>query len=483
MISDTFTLSINGKSEEIRGVSPTTTLLDYLRQQGLTGTKEGCAEGDCGACTVALAGRWPSGLPRYEAVNSCLVMLGSVAGREVTSVEGLSPRPGPLHPVQEAMVKTGGSQCGYCTPGFVMSLFAAYYDGGYDGGVGDAAIDTAIEGNLCRCTGYLAIRRAAAALEEPREDDPFLSRLETVPAAGPLAYEGGGGRFYRPTRLSEVIELLSEHPEARLVAGGTDLGLEVTRRYRHFPVLIALEGVEELQRLDDGKDYFELGAAVTLSHLEAAFRGKIPALDEMLASFAARQIRNRATIGGNLATASPIGDLAPVFLSLDAEVRALGPGGERFIPLAAFFTGYRRTALTPAEVVVSVRIPKALARGATRRLSRAYKVAKRPADDISVVAAAFALHLDAEDRVVRARLAYGGVAATPVRARGVEEALKGKRWDAAAVREVKGLLEEAFTPLTDPRGSAGYRRLLIGNLFEKFLFEPSRSLTESGVGA
>jgi xanthine dehydrogenase small subunit len=469
-------LRLNGETVRVEGLSPTTTLLQFLRKRGYAGSKEGCAEGDCGACTVAVVGQGLDGKPRYQAMNACLIPLGAMAGREVVSVEGLSSRLGPLHPVQEAMVKTGGSQCGYCTPGFIMSMFAAYYEGKVD--------DEALEGNLCRCTGYLPIRRAAAMLEGPPEDDPFLKRLKTSPPLGSLAYRANGQRFFRPAGLEETLKLLQDFPEARLVAGATDMGLEFSKLDRHPAVLVSLEAVTELKVLEGTETHVELGAGLTLSELEEVFHDRIPALDEMLKLFAARQIQNRATVGGNLGTASPIGDLAPVFLSLDAELQLAGPDGERYLPIADFFTGYRRTALKPGEIIVSVRIPKALVAGAVRRLSRSYKASKRPADDISTVAAAFALDLGEDDHedypIVRARLAYGGVAATPARALTVEAALVGKPWNRETFLEVKPLLSGSFTPLSDLRGGADYRRKLVVNLFEKFLYETREA---AGVAA
>ncbi|MDQ3457834.1 MAG: xanthine dehydrogenase small subunit [Deinococcota bacterium] len=467
-----FSMTLNGEAVRVAGVSPTSTLLEFLRRRGLSGAKEGCGDGDCGACTVAMLGRGPDGRPGYQAVNACLIMLGSVAGRALITVEGLSPRLGTLHPVQEAMVRTGGSQCGYCTPGFVMSMFVAYYNGG--------VTDAALEGNLCRCTGYSAIRRAAALLEGPREDDPFLKPLERVPELKPLAYEVNGQHFFRPTTLEGAIKHLRDFPTAKLMAGATDLGLDIARRHRHFPVIVSLEAVSELKGLEEAEDHVELGAGLTLSELMVRFRGRLPALDEMLHLFAGRQIRNRATIGGNLGTASPIGDLAPVFLAHDAEVRLLGAEGERLVPIADFFTGYRQTVLAPGELIASVRLPMTLAPGAVRGLNRSYKVSKRPADDISTVAATFALDLDENDEVVKARLAYGGVAATPARASAVEQALVGKPWSGETVQGVRRLLEASFTPLSDVRGSAGYRRRLVVNLFDKFLLETSPPETNRG---
>lgn len=458
-------LTINGEQLRLRDVSPTLTLLEYLRQTGRCGTKEGCGDGDCGACTVAIVGAGADGQPEYQAVNSCLIPLGALAGREIITVEGLAN--GALHPVQAAMVQTGGSQCGYCTPGFIMSLFAAYYGGTVD--------DAAVEGNLCRCTGYLPIRRAAQMVTQATPCDPFSQRLarelNPLPA---LAYGGNDQQFYRPTNLADLLELLQQLPRATLVAGATDLGLEMSYHRRSFPVLISLEAVAELRQIHSSEEAVEIGAAVPLSWIEDQLQGLFPSLDEMLHWFAARQVRNRATIGGNIGTASPIGDLPPVLLSLDAQITLASLSGTRSLPLAEFFTGYRQTVLQPGEVIASVTIPRTLTPGADRRLSQSYKIGKRGTDDISIVAAAFSLDLDASDRILQARLAYGGVAATPVRAIAVEQALLGQPWSLATVQQAKPLLREAFTPLTDMRGSADYRRALVANLFEKFFVESAR---------
>jgi len=482
-LTDRLMLTINGEQVSLQNVSPTLTLLEYLRQSGRVGTKEGCGDGDCGACTVAIVAKNAQGQPHYEAVNSCLIPLAAVAGREVITVEGLAN--GKLHPVQAAMVQTGGSQCGYCTPGFIMSLFAACYDGKLD--------DAAVEGNLCRCTGYLPIRKAAKQVAdaemaqfvssdseldkatENRAGDRFRTKLnqtaiETLQLS-PLAYQNQVQAFYRPTTLSDVLTLLQQHPDATLVAGATDLGLEISHHRQHYAVMISLEAVAELKAITQTPDQVEIGAAVPLSQIEAQLQGVFPSLDEMLYWFAARQVRNRATIGGNLGTASPIGDLPPVLLALDAEVKLVGLDGERTLPLVEFFKGYRQTDLQTGEVIAAVIIPKTLPENARYRLSQSYKIGKRGTDDISIVAAAFTIDLDANQTILQARLAYGGVAATPARAIEVEQWLVGQPWNQTTVQQAKPLLKAAFTPLNDLRGSAAYRTLLVANLFEKFFVE------------
>lgn len=456
--------TLNGRSLRIQAVSPTQTLLSYLRQHGYIGTKEGCGDGDCGACTVAMMGTDAQGQPQYQAVNSCLLPIGSLGGRHIYTVEGIAN--GQLHPVQQAMVDLGGSQCGYCTPGFIMSLFAGYYSD-------RVADDVTIEGNLCRCTGYLPIRRAAQRVAaEPHGEDGFSQALTqaSTPLTG-TAFAGQGQQFYRPTQLSEVLTLLQTHPDATLVAGSTDLGLEMSWYRQHYPVMVSLEAVGELRQMQQTDDAVVIGAAVPLSHIEDQLRGVFPSLDEMLHWFAARQVRNRATLGGNLGTASPIGDLPPVLLALDATMQVVSAEGQREIPIANFFKGYRVTDLRAGEVIVSVTIPKTVPAGVARRLSQSYKVGKRGTDDISIVAAAYRVDLDDQDRIVAARLAYGGVAATPARATAVEAWLVGRPWTLETVLAAKSQLQSAFSPLTDLRGSAEYRNRLVANLFEKFFVE------------
>lgn len=459
-LENNLTFTINGEILIFDDLPPTMTLLEFLRQKGRVGTKEGCGDGDCGACTVAIIGENTDGLPCFQAVNSCLIPLGAVHGREILTVEGIGDTKS--HPVQAAMIETGGSQCGYCTPGFIMSMFAAYYDGKIS--------DAAIEGNLCRCTGYLPIRRAAAKLT--KTEDRFSQKLNSVNLqTASFDYETSRQKFYRPVSLPEVLNLLGQFPEAVLVAGATDLGLEFSWHTREFPVLISTENIAELKTLNQTDEFVEIGAAVSLTRVEEKLKGVFPSLDEMLHWFAARQIKNRATIGGNVGTASPIGDLPPVLLSLDAELKLASATSERTLLLADFFKGYRETELQTGEIIVAVKIPTTISANAARRIQQSYKVGKRGTDDISIVAASFAIDLTSETQIVKARLAYGGVAAIPARAREVEKWLTGKIWNLETVKMAKEQLKTAFTPLTDVRGSAEYRKLLIANLFEKFFVE------------
>jgi xanthine dehydrogenase small subunit len=457
-MSEQLRFRLNGQPEQAQH-HPHMTVLEYLRKTGRVGTKEGCGDGDCGACTIAMIGQDSQGNPQYQAVNSCIMPLGALQGREVFTVEGISTHG--LHPVQQAMLQ-GGSQCGYCTPGFIMSLFAAYYNGEKD--------DVVLEGNLCRCTGYVPIRSALRSLGEPQADDPFVlgsSQYSVISSQDDSETQ----TFYQPTTLTQVFEILAAQPEATLVAGGTDLGLELSHKARVFPALVSLEHVPELKTVRHTEDALEIGAGVTLSDIEQTLHGVFPALDEMIHWFAARQIRNRATVGGNLGTASPIGDLAPVLLALDASIVLTSAKGERVVALAEYFTDYRKTVRAPNEVIASVKIPKAIHPAATKRRSFAYKVGKRGTDDISIVAAAFTLDVDDAKVIHHARLAYGGVAAIPIRAHATEAWLLGRRWDSQTVTQAKRTLQHTFTPLSDVRASAHYRNQLVGNLLEKFFVE------------
>lgn len=466
---DRFHFTLNGRSVEVAGEATTTSLLEFLRTHGHTGSKRGCDEGDCGACTVALVDRDATGRPAYRAINSCITLLPMVAGREIVTVEGLAPAPGELHPVQRAMVDHYGSQCGYCTPGFAVSLFEAYHRTGCDT---PARLNDQLCGNLCRCTGYHSIRDAAlAACRAPRpaEPDALAARLQSpVAAPAPVAYAAGGARFVRPASLAELLGLLAAHPDARLVAGATEISVEVNKKFRTFPHLISTEAVPELSTLTPTPDGgWRLGGGATLTAVEEAVAPAYPPLARMLRLFAARQVRNRATLGGNLATASPIGDSAPVLLALDATLVLASQAGRRVVPLADFFTAYRRTALAPGEIILEVVLPPfAPAPGLTRRADF-LKVSHRRELDISIVSGAFLIDTDAAGVVRHARLAYGGVADRPRRAPAAEAALVGQTLEAAEAA-VRAALAGAFTPIDDVRGSADYRRGLIVSLWERF---------------
>jgi len=474
-----FTFTVNGRPVDVAGVAPTTTLLDFLRTRGLTGSKQGCAEGDCGACSVALVDRDAAGRTTYRAINSCIALVPMFAGREIVTVEGLAAGD-KLHPVQSCMVDHYGSQCGYCTPGFVVSLFEAYYR---DGCREPWQISDQLCGNLCRCTGYRAIRDAATAVLAPQPvvgTDKFKERLGSPLApAEALAYAAGPERFFRPTSLADLLALKQAHPDARLVAGATEIGVELNKKFKAFPRLISTEAVPELTRIAMTDAAWHLGAAATLTCLEEALGGEFPSVAKMLRVFAARQIRNRATLGGNLVTASPIGDSAPVLLTLDASVVLASAAGERTVPLSDFFMGYRQTVLRPDEVMREVVVPRF--DGRLTRRADFLKVSKRRELDISIVAGAFCADLDAAGIVRRARIAYGGVAAMPGRARKAEAALVGRTLrDAAGA--VAAILRDEYQPIDDARGGAAYRGGLVVSLWEKFVSGEQSEAQDARLG-
>ncbi|MEY2486545.1 MAG: xanthine dehydrogenase large subunit [Verrucomicrobiota bacterium] len=477
-MSNSFEFQLNGNSIRIDSVSPNVTLLDWLRSNGLTGSKEGCAEGDCGACSVAIVDRDGRGKPCYRSINSCLVPLPLMAGRDIVTVEGVA-RDG-LHPIQQAMVENHGSQCGYCTPGFIMSMFEGYHR---DDLKTPAQLDEQLCGNLCRCTGYRSIRDAAA--------DAFAQRLtgdvadtsldETSGELDSVRYTSHGEHFLRPNSLKDLFAAMQQHRGARLIAGATELGLEITKRYQRFPIFISIETVPELTELIRKPDEWHIGAATTLTRLQEVLGVEYPELAQMLYLFGSRQIRNRATLGGNLVTASPIGDSAPVLLALDAKVVLASADAERTLPIEQFFVGYRKTALRAEEILKTIILPRLPESAAVSR--KFYKVSKRREMDISTVAGCFLIQLDASGLISQARLAFGGVAEMPARARKTEDALSGKKWSETTLRDAMPILEKEFSPISDVRGSATYRQRLITNLLRKFWTEHRRDgLDESEKG-
>lgn len=472
-------ITVNGKEATIAPCAPHTTVLDFLRERGLTGTKEGCAEGECGACSVLVARPGVNMPTDWVAVNACLVPVAALDGQEVVTSEGLATAgapgtPAALHPVQEEMAVRGGSQCGYCTPGFICSMASEYYrpdrcahpdtnTGSGSGGEADPehgpnGFDLhALSGNLCRCTGYRPIRDAAFAVGSPTEDDVLARRREqSPPEPVATAYAHGDSVFLRPGTLAEALRLLRERPEAVVVAGSTDWGVEVNIRSRRATCVVAVDRLPELRGLRVESDHVEIGAAQTLTEIERRLDGTVPLLAELFPQFASRLIRNSATLGGNLGTGSPIGDSPPVLLALEASLVLAGVDGEREVPLADYFTGYRQSVRRPDELIRAVRIPLPLS-----RVTAFHKIAKRRFDDISSVAVAFAL--DIEGGIVRkARIGLGGVAATPIRALAAEAALEGRPWVTETVEAASRVLRAQGTPMDDHRASAGYRSAMLG---------------------
>ncbi len=489
-------LVVNGRTRELGDVGGHVTLLDWLRADGLTGCKEGCAEGECGACAVLVARQDGPDRTRWVAINACLVPAAAFDQQEVVTAEGLG-RPGQLHPVQREMADRGGSQCGYCTPGFICSMAAEYYrPGRRPAGTGSAGLNGsgvadhehgpngfdlhALSGNLCRCTGYRPIRDAAYALGQPDAADPLAARMaEPAPAAAATATSSAQGGYVRPDSLRAALELLAADPDARVVAGSTDWGVELNIRHARAALTIGIERLEELREFSFGPDRVELGAALSLSEIESLLDGRVPLLSGLFPQFASRLIRNGATLGGNLGTASPIGDAPPALLALDASLVLAsvtsdgatdGEEAEREVPLADYFTGYRECVRRPDELIKTIRIPLPLA-----PVTAFHKICKRRFDDISSVAMAYALALDDDGRVASVRIGLGGVAATPLRATAAEEALRGRPWTRETVAAAAGELARAGTPISDHRASESYRVAMLRNSLLKFYAEnPAR---------
>lgn len=462
-----FSFRLNGEARTVSGLHSNTTLLQWLRDNGLTAAKEGCAEGDCGACTVVVVDRDSRGKRTFRTLNSCIALLPTLADRDVWTVEGIGSRG--LHPVQQAMVECLGSQCGYCTPGFIASLFEGYYR---EDICSLEDLNNQLDGNLCRCTGYRPIRDAARmAWSATKPADDFSNLLsDTPPAPDPLEYKTGESLFFRPRSLDQFFSLVAEHPDARWIAGGTELGVEVAKAFRKFPALIHLQDIPELALFSETPDGVTLGAGLALTEVMDCVKESHPSLHEMLRWFASRPIRNRATLGGNLATASPIGDTAPVLLSLDASVVLASRNVRRELPLADFFTGYRKTVLQPGELMLAVKIPTRPKEG--NRVCRAFKISKRREMDISIVSAGICIERDLEGLITHARLAFGGVAPTPVLAEKTMAFLISRPWNPETLLEAGNLLEAEFQPISDGRGSAEYRRGILAGILSGCLEDP-----------
>ena len=452
-------------------MAPTTTVLDWLRGSArLTGTKEGCAEGDCGACTVVL-GRSGNGTLRYEAVNSCLMVVPQLDGAALFTVEGLAEKGGTLHPVQQALVETDGTQCGFCTPGFVMAMFA-FQQGGEE--PSETRIHDALAGNLCRCTGYRAIVDACRRVEPRSGHDDETKRatvagLRQLPEA--VEYRHGAQVFLAPRSLDALLKARASHPDALLLSGGTDLGLRVSKEREAWPLVISTAAVAELKRVAATGGILEIGAGATytdaLPHLDEHF----PAFAALVRRIGSRQIRNLGTFAGNLATASPIGDTLPCLVALAAQVVLRSQKGERILAVEDFITGYRKIALAADEIIAAIRIPLL----APNTHFAAYKLSKRFDQDISTLVAAFALTL-ANGKVDALRAVYGGMAARPARAAALEAALAGRPWTGQSLADVDMLIARDFSPMSDHRGSAVYRLRAAAALVRRLHLETTEAV-------
>jgi xanthine dehydrogenase small subunit len=482
-MADRLTFVRGTTSIAIAEIDPNMTVLNYLRGvEGSYGTKEGCAEGDCGACTVVLA-ELDGDRIRYRAVNSCIQFAPTLAGKQLITVEDLKGEDGRLHPVQQAMIETHGSQCGFCTPGFVMSLFALFHD---DGPTDRKRIDDALAGNLCRCTGYGPIINAAMRMRAFGTHDQFdeaaertvktLRQLQDNETLTLVETGADSRRYFAPATIDALIRLLEEHPDACLLAGGTDVGLWVTKQHRRLDPVIYLGRVRELQRVEVLDDRIEIGAAVTYADLHDLVGRYYPDFGEVIRRLGSTQIRNAGTMGGNIANGSPIGDSPPPLIALGATLVLRSKAGRREMPLEDYFIAYGRQDRRPGEFVALIKLPLPRA-GWT---FRCYKISKRFDQDITAALGAFNLKL--RDGVVEdVRIAFGGMAATPKRALACEAVLKGRPWTRATVAEGQRALRQDFAPITDMRAGKAYRGLVAENLLLKVFVETSQPDAETRV--
>lgn len=464
---DTKTIRFIRRGEQVclGNVPPDRTLLEVLREDlGCTGTKEGCGEGDCGACTVVL-GQAHDGKVEYKAINSCIRLAHSVDGMAVWTVEDIAADNGTLHPAQEALVQCHGSQCGFCTPGFVMSLFGMYQNHVVQGEpITRALAQEELSGNLCRCTGYRPILDAAQQMQDlPPVKVDERGLMKQLAAIQPVAATSG---YMAPRDLKSLLAARAANPGAQIVAGCTDVGLWVTKMHMQFSQVLDVTQVKELGRVERYPHHIAIGAAVTLTDAFAALVADRPQLKTFANRFAGLPVRNSGTLGGNVANGSPIGDSMPLLIALGANVVLMSVRGHREMPLEKLYTGYRKNVMAPDEVLAWIKVPKAV----PGEMLKAYKISKRYDDDISAVCLVVNMTVT-DGKVAAVSIGAGGVAATPVRAVKTQAVLLGQPWTLDAAKQATAALRAEFQPISDMRASAAYRSEVLGNLMQRFWLE------------
>jgi len=470
MTSNTNTINFvhSGKILEIRNPDPNETLLNFVRTKlKKTGTKEGCAEGGCGACTVVV-GELKNNDVNYTAINSCITFLPTLAGKQLILVEDLISKDNSLHPVQEAMVKCHGSQCGFCTPGFVMSLFSMFKN--YSK-LNEDVIKDSLAGNLCRCTGYQSIIKAAKSLRTKNKIDHFIkNKKNTIALLRKIANKSiviykEDKRYFAPQYVTELKKILKRNPNSKLLSGGTDLSLVVTKDRKDIESIVYMNSIKELNYIKNNNKYIEVGATTPLSDFEKYIKEYYPDFNKILNRYGSAQIRNVATIAGNIATASPIGDNLPLLLALDSQVVLQGIKKNKIVPINNFFIAYRKTKLKEGQFIHSIRIPIF-----KKNIFKAYKISKRFDDDISSVCAAFNLIIE-NKKIKKVKIAYGGMAELPKRAVYCERVLLNSLVTQDVIDKAKNALEKDFSPISDMRASGRYRKIVAKNLLEKCFLE------------
>ena len=452
---------------EINNPDPNETLLNYVRTKlKKTGTKEGCAEGGCGACTVVVGELIKNNIS-YKAINSCIAFVPSLEGKQLILVEDLTFK-GELHPVQKAMVNYHGSQCGFCTPGFVMSLFAMYKNfSSYK----EETIKDSIQGNLCRCTGYRPIVEAARSLNRNSKNDFFrkdkkitLSLLKKIKKRS-IKIIHNNKKYFAPKSVNELNKILRSEPDSKLISGGTDVSLIVTKERKDINSLIYLNSIDELDYIKENNKYIEVGASTPLIKFESFAKKYFPDFSQILKRYGSVQIRNVCTIAGNIATASPIGDTLPLLLALDSQIIVKGKDKTKILSINGFFTNYRKTKLKKGQFIHSIRIPFL-----RQNIFKAYKISKRIDDDISSVCASFNMEIN-KNKIKKIRIAYGGMSNIPKRAFNCEKIFVNSSLSEKIIRKAKKLLEKDFKPITDARATKKYRMEVAKNLLEKCFLE------------